>query len=286
MKLVSYNIQYGIGRDGRFDLERIAASLAGADIIALQEVTRNFSRNEGADVVAGITALLPDYFHVFGPAMDVDFGGRDGDGRPANKRLNFGNMVLSRWPIVGSRNLLLPRSRRFNRGNLQRSALEALIVTPDEALRVYSVHLDHVNVEERLQQIGYLKQRAFGYPLEGGAFSGGVEFGFPEPPCPEGFVLMGDFNMVQGSPEYVAMTGSVDDVEGRQIVAHHPVDAFTLGEPLPAGSVSWVDDGRPERNRLIDYAFLHASLAGRVGKTWIDSDAHGSDHLPVWLEMN
>ena len=61
--------------------------------------------------------------------------------------------------------------------------------------------------------------------------------------------------------------------EGRQIVAHHPVDAFTLGEPLPVGSVSWVDEEKPERNRLIDYAFLHASLAGRVGKTWIDSDA-------------
>jgi endonuclease/exonuclease/phosphatase family metal-dependent hydrolase len=80
------------------------------------------------------------------------------------------------------------------------------------------------------------------------------------------------------------MTGAIDDAEGRQIVAHHPVDAFTIGEPLPDGAVSWVDGNKPER--LIDYAFLHASLAGRVVKTWIDSDAHGSDHLPVWLEMN
>jgi endonuclease/exonuclease/phosphatase family metal-dependent hydrolase len=284
MKLVSYNIQYGIGRDGKFDLERIAASVAGADIIALQEVTRNFMRNGGADLVSGLTALLPDYFYVFGPAVDADLGARDASGRPANSRLHFGNMVLSRWPIISSRNLLLPRTRRLNRGNLQRSALEALIMAPDEALRVYSVHLDHVSLEERMLQISHLKERVFAYPMEGGALTGAPEFGFPEPPCPEAFVLMGDFNMVQGSPEYVLMTGAIDDAEGRQIVAHHPVDAFTIGEPLPDGAVSWVDGNKPER--LIDYAFLHASLAGRVVKTWIDSDAHGSDHLPVWLEMN
>jgi endonuclease/exonuclease/phosphatase family metal-dependent hydrolase len=286
MKLVTYNIQYGIGQDGRFDLERIAASLAGADIIALQEVTRNFGRNNGVDLVAGLTQLLPDYFYVFGPAMDIDFGARDADGRPANRRTQFGNMVLSRWPIVSSRNLLLPRSRRFNRANLQRSALEALIQMPGEALRVYSVHLDHVNLEERAEQIRHLKERIFAYPMEGGALTGAHDIGFPEHPTPEAFVLLGDFNMVQGSPEYVLMTGETDYAEGRQIVAHHPVDAFALVGELPPGSVTWIDDANPERSSLIDYAFVQAGLAGRVKASWIDRDAHGSDHLPVWLELS
>ena len=34
MKLVTYNIQYGFGLDGRYDLERIAASLAGVWLAA------------------------------------------------------------------------------------------------------------------------------------------------------------------------------------------------------------------------------------------------------------
>jgi endonuclease/exonuclease/phosphatase family metal-dependent hydrolase len=38
MKIVSYNIHYAIGKDDRYDLERIATAVAGADIIALQEV--------------------------------------------------------------------------------------------------------------------------------------------------------------------------------------------------------------------------------------------------------
>ena len=41
MKLVSYNIRYGFGRDQQFDLRGIADSVSGADIIA---------RNHGGDI--------------------------------------------------------------------------------------------------------------------------------------------------------------------------------------------------------------------------------------------
>ncbi|KQU73023.1 endonuclease [Aminobacter sp. DSM 101952] len=285
MKLVTYNTQYGVGRDGRYDLGRIAAAIEGADIIALQEVTRNFMRNNMADMVEGLARQLPDYFHVYGVAMDIDFGMVGDDGKPANKRLQFGNMVLSRWPIVASRNLLLPRSRRLSRGNLQRSALEALVMAPSGALRVYSVHLDHVNLEERIAQIRHLKERVYAYPMEGGAISGAVEYGFPELPSPEEFVLMGDFNMVPGSPEHLVMAGAPDPVEGAQIVAHHPVDAYALAGGVPDGSVSWTDATHPEKSRLIDYAFVQAGLAASVRSIRIDKDAQGSDHQPVWLEL-
>ncbi|MET0599406.1 MAG: endonuclease/exonuclease/phosphatase family protein [Mesorhizobium sp.] len=286
MKLVSYNVQYGIGRDGRFDLVRIADAVRGAEIIALQEVTRNFKRNDGADMVAGLADLLPEHFFVFAPAMDVDLGQRDAAGRPLNRRLEFGNMVLSRWPIAGARNLLLPRSRRLSRGNLQRAALEALVMAPQEALRVYSVHLDHISAEERAAQILHLKERVLAVPLEGGALSGAAEFGFAEPPAPEAFVLLGDFNMVQGSPEYRAMVGEPDPQEGLSLVFHHPVDAYGLGEAAPAGAVSWIDAAGGGRGRLIDYAFVHASLAERVVRCRVDGEAEGSDHQPVWLELS
>ena len=36
MRFASYNIQYGKGKDGKFDLARICAALEGADVIALQ----------------------------------------------------------------------------------------------------------------------------------------------------------------------------------------------------------------------------------------------------------
>ncbi len=45
MKIVTYNIQFGLGKDGRFDLEKIASEVDGADIIALQEVERYWQRS-------------------------------------------------------------------------------------------------------------------------------------------------------------------------------------------------------------------------------------------------
>jgi endonuclease/exonuclease/phosphatase family metal-dependent hydrolase len=284
MKLVTYNIQYGIGRDGRFDLERIAGEVEGADIVAVQEVTRNFARNGGVDMVDGLAAMLPGHFTAFGPAMDLDFGSTDGEGRPLNKRFQFGNMVLSRFPIIAARNHLLPRTLRFSRGNLQRAALEALVMAPSGPLRVYSVHIDHVSATERALQISHLRERAFAYAAEGGAISGAAEYGFPEPPRPSEFVMMGDFNMDRGSPEYRLMVGEQDDAA--RALGSDPVDIYSLGDGAPDGAASWIDDNNPANNRLIDYAFVERNLAGRVGKVRIDGEAKGSDHLPVWFEID
>lgn len=286
MKLVSYNIQYGIGLDGRFDLDRIAETVRSADIIALQEVTRNFARNGGADMVAGLQDRLPEHFAVYGAGMDVDMGSAVENGRAVNRRLQFGNMVLSRFPIVSSRNLLLPRSRTYDTLNLQRSALEALVTTPGGALRVYSVHLDHVSSDERLAQIRELKARALGYPLEGGAVSGAVEFAFAEPPCPEDFVLMGDFNMEPESIEYRAMVGATDTDFGRKRRATHPLDAEALFGSRPADAYSWMDMQDNGRRKHLDYCFVSASLAPRVKACRTDTEAAGSDHFPVWLDLD
>ncbi len=49
MKIVTYNIKFGLGKDGRFDLERIASEVDGADIIALQEVERHWQRSGNDD---------------------------------------------------------------------------------------------------------------------------------------------------------------------------------------------------------------------------------------------
>jgi len=285
MKCVTYNLQFGIGRDGRFELDRIAKALDGADIIALQEVTRNLPRNGGADMVAGLMAFFPEHFFVYGAGVDLDPGWRDEAGRPSNKRFQFGNMLVSRWPIISSRNLLLPRRRTYDRGNLQRSALEGLITTPIGAIRFYSVHLDHLHQDERILQIHHLKERVLAYPLEGGGLTGAAEYGFDEPPCPEEFVLMGDFNFRPGRAEYELMVGEPDSVFGRRFVAHNPVDVSRLvGEP-PEGTITWIDTQDPSKRARLDYGFVSASLAGRVKNVWIDSEAEGSDHQPVWFEL-
>ncbi len=288
MRLVTYNIQYGIGIDGRFDLRRIADAVRGADLIALQEVSRNNPSNSGVDMVAALCDLLPDYFHAYGAPFEVDMGSALENGRAVTRSFQFGNMVLSKTPILASRNLLLPRRRSYSALNLQRGALEVMVAGPSGPLRVYSVHLDHTSPDERIIQIRFLLDRAYGYPIEGGAVTGVADLGFPEPPHPEAFVLLGDFNMLPGSPEYRTMTGLPDDEFGLALRAGRPADAATLVEGRATGRVTWIDPKHqddPARRKCLDYAFVEAGLAPEVRDVWIDHAAKGSDHLPVWLEL-
>lgn len=287
MKCVSYNIQFGFGLDGQYNLERIVDRVRGADVIALQEVTRNSPMNQGRDMVADIRALLPDYFAVYGPNFEAEMGSHVKDGKAVDVRLQFGNMVLSKTPILSSRNLLLPRTRSYGKLNLQRGALEAMIETPFGPVRFYSIHLDHRGADERMVQIRFLMERLIHYPLEGGALSGVTEMGFAEPPHPEAFVAMGDFNMLPHSPEYELVVGRIDHEFGIPVVARHAVDAATwLGEGEPAPTcVNLEDPADASRHKRIDYCFVQASIAARITACRVDSEADGSDHKPVWLEL-
>lgn len=288
MKLVTYNIHYGVGLDGRYDVGRIADAVRGADVIALQEVTRANPKNGGRDMVAELGEALPDYFAVYGSNFEADAGSRLENGRAITTTFQLGNMVLSRTPIHLSRNLLLPRSRSFEAMNFQRGALEALIETPLGPIRFYSTHLDHRSPVERLSQIRFLRERLLNYPLEGGGLSGVAEIGLPDLPCPEAFVVMGDFNMLAGSPEHVELAGQPDHEFGMPVTADLAVDAAVRLGAAGADLVTWVDPKRPgdaSRYKRIDYIFTSASLAKSLRRLWVDRQAAGSDHLPVWLEM-
>lgn len=288
MKIVTYNIQYGVGLDGRYDLERIAEAVRGADVIALQEVTRNNPSNGGADLVAGLGDLLPEYFAVFGAPFSADAGSRIEEGRAVEARFEFGNMVLAKSPIVAARNHLLPRRRSYDKLNLQRGALETVIDTPFGPLRFYSLHLDHTSPDERIEQIRFLMARVLGFALEGGALSGLADEGFPELPHPEDFVLLGDFNMTPGSPEYTALAGLPDHEHGTPGRLDRPVDAALRAGGGAGDAITWIDPERPDdtsRHKRIDYAFVSAGLVPRVASVSVDAAAVGSDHRPLWLDL-
>jgi endonuclease/exonuclease/phosphatase family metal-dependent hydrolase len=286
VRFASYNIQYGFGLDGIYDLERIAESLRGADVISLQEVTRGFARNRFADMVADLAALFPDYFWVYGPACDVHMPAVDGTPAPRNMRLQFGNMVLSRWPILSTRMLLLPRSRTLTKLNLQRGATEALIDMPGGALRVYSVHLDHVSNDERIRQLDHLNDRINAFTREGGSVTGAFEFGIEELPLPEDYIVMGDFNMLPESPEYCAFAGNRDGYYGRTARIGTPVDALAALDTYAPESYSWMDPADHGKRMHLDYIFVSSSLQSRLRSASVDTTAAGSDHFPVWAEID
>lgn len=120
IRVVTFNVQFARHVDRAIALLRSSAALRHADVVTLQEMDAT-----GARRIA--EALSMSY--VYYPASVAPETGRD-----------FGNAVLSRWPIVADAKIVLPHLARFWRS--QRIATAATILVGGVPLRVYSVHLE------------------------------------------------------------------------------------------------------------------------------------------------
>ncbi len=98
-EIITWNVQGGLGADGRHSLERIARiilEMGDPDVICLQEIAQNMPDIDGGrdcDQIAAIGGLLPGYEAVFGPAIDRA-------GVAPGRRRRFGNLILSRLPVL------------------------------------------------------------------------------------------------------------------------------------------------------------------------------------------
>src|SRR5215510_4014091 len=99
MRIATYNIHKGRGMDGRTSIKRILNVLA--ELIALQEVFAVCDSHEGqVEILASELGLTA----AFGCT-------RHHRGRP------YGNAILTRWPILESRDMdITVSSRRERRG--------------------------------------------------------------------------------------------------------------------------------------------------------------------------
>ena len=284
MKLVTYNIHYGKGQDDRFDLPRIAEAVRGADIIGLQEVDRYWQRSGVQDQASALAELFPGYFWVYGPGYDAPVPLAHPERASADergRRRQHGNMILSRWPILSSRVLPLPKARLSQFCQL-RVVLEAIIGLPGEALRVCCTHLCNISPDTRLPQVEQLLHCLRTLKQEGATWSGNNlshhawADGEVPPPCPDSIVLMGDLNLTPDSEEYQAFVGGgIDLKDSWRVLGYDPQ------EPGAYSCLSLKD----QRALRLDYIFVSSGLSGRLKGSWVDQQCHASDHYPLWLEI-
>jgi endonuclease/exonuclease/phosphatase family metal-dependent hydrolase len=144
LRVVTFNVKYAEQTGRAIELLQTAPELRDADIVMLQEM------NEDA---AAETAEALGMNYVYYPAVM----------HPVPKK-NFGNALLSRWPIVDDEKLILP-SRSVSRG-AQRAAVAATVLVGNERVRVYAVHLStilEVWFTGQTYQIQALLESAAGY---------------------------------------------------------------------------------------------------------------------------
>lgn len=135
-RIATYNLHKCRGFDLRIAPERIVAVLKelDADILCLQEVVNSPTGPPQWNQAHAIAEIFPDFHVAFGANRPYQDG-------------TYGNMTLSRFPIVSWRNHDLSRERREPRGVLQTE----IQVARGMVVHVFNVHLGTGHMERRYQ---------------------------------------------------------------------------------------------------------------------------------------
>ena len=282
MRLLTWNVQYGKGADGAIDLARIATTakaIGDADVICFQELAINFpglDKGAGADQPVLLARFFPGHAPIFRPSIDF----RASDGR----RQFFGNMILSRLPVLQVMTHLLPRPPESGVRSMQRSALEAVVAAESGPVRVVTTHLEYFSVAHRMAQVERLRE------LHDEACRFAATPGAPEPPCstyqavprPPSALVCGDFNLEPGWPEY------------ERILAPFPQptlsfrDAWTHLHPAtPHAPTAGIYDTEQWANgpNCRDFVFVTEDLVAGLRRIEVDEKTTASDHQPVLVEL-
>ena len=183
IKIASYNIKNGAMVNHDFDV--IAEDIINndIDIIALQEVDQNTNRNGNQDTM-GHLADATDYYYCYSASLENYQGGQ------------YGNGILSKYPIVSYETIKLPKKDPNNSKEEQRTALHAVIDIGGDLLHYFSTHFQGNAAELQFAAINeYTKDCEF-------------------------FVIAGDYNRqdfeiyaaIQNS--YLSHTGTVTTIDG------------------------------------------------------------------------
>lgn len=268
MEILSWNIQAAKGVDEVVSVERIATDIrqfSDPDVICVQEVLRT----PGNDQVEQLADQFPGYMPIYGPATDrIHRAGR----------LQFGNMILSRIPVLQISQHKLPQPCEPDQKHIPRQATEILVDYHDQTLRIITTHLEYFAQKQRSEQIEYLAKHHQ---------DSHARFTCPSPnagedqfkPIPETThcVYCGDFNMTTDSADFHKLTEK--NAIGCQLLDCWSVVHGNTPHAPTCGifdNVQWT-----EGPHCRDYFFASASVVSKVKSMSVQTQTASSDHQPL-----
>ena len=132
LTVVSFNIEFALRLDEAIR-ELSSYPYKNADIILLQEMDERGTLYISEEL---------EYNYLYFPMS-----------RHPKHRKNFGNAILSKWPIMHPEKIILPHAQPLNR--LKRGATSGIIKYGTIDIKVYSLHLETpvLSRKKRLQQL-------------------------------------------------------------------------------------------------------------------------------------
>jgi endonuclease/exonuclease/phosphatase family metal-dependent hydrolase len=162
LKAMTYNIHYGVGRDGRYDLDRIIDIIAAEnpDVLTLQEVDNNVLRTNFDNQPRRVAeALDMNYYHCINRPVDTG---------------EFGIATLSKFPFIHTERFDISYRRRLEPRGALRTDIQ---LDRKNRLHVFNVHFGLRPWERRFQRRQLLSNRILRH----------ATIRFP-------VIVMGDFN--------------------------------------------------------------------------------------------
>ncbi|MDB6059320.1 MAG: autotransporter-associated beta strand repeat protein, partial [Verrucomicrobiales bacterium] len=235
-RVMTYNIHSGADPvTGNIDTTRTANFITGndVDLVSLNEVARNMPRSNGRDIIAELSQKTGMPF-VFSNNMQ---------GLPAGQE--FGNAILSRFPILFRDHRLLPNIN----GNEQRGWLKTIVDVNGKYITFESTHLDfHSDSTERLM------------------CATNINTWLAEETVPT--IICGDFNDTPSSPVYNLMDNDWKDT-------WTTAGDGSLGRTVPS-------PGYPNNlNARIDYIWKALGTSITPTNEFVGYTIEASDHYPV-----
>ncbi len=239
-KVMSYNIHSARGPDGVINTDRIANYILAqdVDICGLNEVARNSPRSNGRDLIAEL-AQKTGYSFVFSN-NNTALSGDD----------EFGNAILSRYPILFKDHKLLPKVG----SNEQRGWLKAVVeVGNGKFISFQTTHLDfHADDTERLKSVTNINKWV-------------AEETLPT-------MIVGDFN---DTPE----TSFYNLMQQKWVDIWLAAGDGSLGRTVPC-------PGFPDNlNARIDYIWRAKGWNLTPTNAYVGYSIEGSDHYPVLTQV-
>ena len=280
MKLISWNVQWCRGCDGRVNparISKVVKEMADVDVLCLQEVARNFPSLEGSageNQYETLAGLFPDYAVIEGVATDVL--------APQGERREFGNALITRLPILQVYRRLLPWPADASVPSMQRAAIEVVLEAPSGPLRVTTTHLEYYSAKQRAAQVEALRELQLEAAGHAAAPRPGKEDGpFRQVPRPAAGILTADFNFRSDDPMHARLQAPL----GAGVPTYR--DAWQLRHPgKPHAPTLGVHDRSqwPEAFAC-DFIFVTEDLANRVEDVVVNGVTDASDHQPVLLVL-
>lgn len=274
MRLITWNIQWCRGVDGRVDPDRIARAtreLCDPDVCCFQEVAVNFDSLEGSsgeDQVELLSREFRGYTAHF--ALAVDTPGE------AGTRRRFGNLILSRLPVRQVLRHSLPWPPEPGVPSMPRVAIEAVIDAPWGLISVTTTHLEYYSARQRSAQVERLCElQAERFLHSETALDESYSSGPFQPfPRPASSILTGDFNMRPQDP----LLAPLLEIYADAWAAAHP------GMPR-APTFCIFDRETGSQPYCCDYVFVSRDLLPRLASAEVDAETQASDHQPVIIRL-